>query len=69
LWHCPKEDINVPEKVFTALIQLTWILLLSLLLLAAVAVVVLVTGSHNEAQDGLKLAILLPLPPVCWDYK
>jgi hypothetical protein len=27
------------------------------------------TGSHCEAQTGLDLAILLPQPPKCWDYK
>jgi hypothetical protein len=25
--------------------------------------------SHYVAQDGLKLKILLPQPPRCWDYR
>jgi hypothetical protein len=27
------------------------------------------TGSHYEAQAGLKLPILLPQPPKYWDYR
>jgi hypothetical protein len=27
------------------------------------------TGSHCIAQAGLELAILLSLPPECWDYR
>jgi hypothetical protein len=27
------------------------------------------TGFHCVAQAGLKLLILLPLPPDCWDYR
>jgi hypothetical protein len=25
-------------------------------------------GSHHVAQAGLKLMVLLPQPPECWDY-
>jgi hypothetical protein len=28
-----------------------------------------VTGSHYVAQTALELAILLPQPPKCWDYR
>jgi hypothetical protein len=27
------------------------------------------TGSHYAAQADLKLEILLPQPPECWDYR
>jgi hypothetical protein len=27
------------------------------------------TRAHYIAQVGLKLAILLPQPPECWDYR
>jgi hypothetical protein len=27
------------------------------------------TGFHYVAQASLKLSILLPLPPKCWDYR
>lgn len=27
------------------------------------------TGSHNIAHDGLKLEILLPRLPECWEYR
>jgi hypothetical protein len=27
------------------------------------------TGSHHVLQAGLKLKILLPQPPECWDHR
>jgi hypothetical protein len=56
-------------KVQLLLVVRSWEIHLIFLVLSVCVLFCLVTGSHYEAQAGLKFTILLAPSPECWDYR